>query len=251
MKGILKWLTRKAGYEVVNLRRPAATSIFPPDFDQIAIGVYASVRPFTLTTPERVFVLIRAVEYILANRIPGSLVECGVWRGGSTMAMARTLLSGNGQDRDLFLYDTYQGWQGMNQPVVADGEEARAEWTKHQDPRLNKWSIATVDEVKANMATTGYPSDRIHCIVGKVEDTLPASAPEAISLLRLDTDFYESTKHELLHLFPLLSRGGVLIVDDYGRHQGSRKAVDEFIQDNHVCLLLNRIDSDSRIGVKV
>jgi hypothetical protein len=251
MKEILRWLTRKAGYEVINLRRPVNTGIFPSDFDEMAIGTYASVRPFTLTSPERVFVLIRTVEYILANSIPGSLVECGVWRGGSMMAVARALLSQNRKDRELFLYDTYQGWQGMNQPIEADGECDQARWTRNQNPTTNKWSAVSADEVTANMATTGYPVDRIHCIVGKVEDTLPASAPEAISLLRLDTDFYESTKHELLHLFPRLSRGGVLIVDDYGSHQGSRKAVDEFIRENNVCLLLNRIDADARIGVRV
>jgi hypothetical protein len=248
MKGILKRLARKAGYEVINLRRPDNTGLFPPDFDQPTIEIYASVRPFTMTTPERVFSLIRAVEYILKNSIPGSLVECGVWKGGSMMAMALSLLRGNQKERDLFLYDTYQG---MTQPGEHDSQGVRTEWEKNQTPDHNKWAYASLDEVKGNMASTGYPPDRIHYIMGRVEDTLPVSVPDAISILRLDTDFYESTKHELQHLFPRLSRGGVLIVDDYGSFRGSQRAVEEYIQENHISLLLNRIDSDSRIAVKI
>jgi O-methyltransferase len=106
-------------------------------------------------------------------------------------------------------------------------------------------------QVRKNMSSTGYPPDRIHYVAGMVEETIPRSAPESISILRLDTDWYESTKHELIHLYPRLSRGGVLIIDDYAAFRGARKAVDEFIRENQLCLLLNRIDSDARIAVKL
>ena len=88
-------------------------------------------------------------------------------------------------------------------------------------------------------------------IKGKVEETIPEIIPGKISLLRLDTDWYESTLHNLNHLFPLLSKGGILILDDYGHWQGARKAVDEYLEKNNVKILLNRIDYTGRIAVKV
>jgi len=87
-------------------------------------------------------------------------------------------------------------------------------------------------------------------IVGKVEDTIPGEAPGKIAILRLDTDWYESTKHELINLYPKLSTGGVLIIDDYGHWEGARKAVDEYIHDQRLRILLNRIDYTGRIAVR-
>jgi hypothetical protein len=83
-----------------------------------------------------------------------------------------------------------------------------------------------------------------------VEDTIPGNMPKKIALLRLDTDWYESTKHELTHLFPLLQSNGVLIIDDYGHWEGARKAVNEYISDKHIRILLNRIDYTGRIAIK-
>ncbi len=100
------------------------------------------------------------------------------------------------------------------------------------------------------MLSTGYPKEKIHLIKGKVEDTIPENIPKEIALLRLDTDWYESTKHELIHLFPLLKPNGILIIDDYGHWEGARKAVDEYISDNNIHILLNRIDYSGRISVK-
>jgi O-methyltransferase len=87
--------------------------------------------------------------------------------------------------------------------------------------------------------------------MGKVEDTFPKDTPDKIAILRLDTDWYESTRHELIHLYPKLSIGGVLIIDDYGHWEGARKAVDEYINDNTLRILLNRIDYTGRIAVKM
>ena len=91
----------------------------------------------------------------------------------------------------------------------------------------------------------------VRLVKGKVEDTVPKNAPEKIALLRLDTDWYESTRRGLVHLFPRLVPGGVLIIDDYGHWQGARKAVDEYIAGNQVKILLNRVDYTGRIGVKI
>src|SRR5690606_24776929 len=102
----------------------------------------------------------------------------------------------------------------------------------------------------SNMVSTGYPMERCHFVEGKVEDTIPATVPDRISLLRLDTDWYESTRHELEHLWPLLQPGGVLIIDDYGHFEGARKAVDEYFLDRSDAPLLNRIDYTGRIAIK-
>jgi hypothetical protein len=97
---------------------------------------------------------------------------------------------------------------------------------------------------------TGYPAERVHLVRGPVEETLPAAAPERLALLRLDTDWYASTRHELEHLYPRLVDGGVLIVDDYGHWQGARQAVDEYFAGTAPPPLLHRIDYTARIGVK-
>jgi O-methyltransferase len=113
-----------------------------------------------------------------------------------------------------------------------------------------KCADAPLEQVKEVLLATGYPKNKIHFVPGKVEDTVPGSAPDAISLLRLDTDWYESTKHELVHLFPRLARAGVIIIDDYGHWRGSRQACDEYFAENRVPLLLNRIDYTGRIALK-
>jgi len=107
-----------------------------------------------------------------------------------------------------------------------------------------------LEEVQANLFSTGYPQGKINCVVGKVEDTIPGTMPAKIALLRLDTDWYASTRHELEHLFPLLQNNGVVIIDDYGHWLGARQAVDEYIAEQGLRILLNRIDYTGRIAIK-
>ena len=201
-----------------------------------------------MTSPERLYSLCKAVEYITKNRIPGDIVECGVWRGGSMVAAALTLVALNETTRSLWLYDTFEG---MTPPSDKDvriigGELADrllAESSKdNRRSRNSVWCYAPLEEVQKNMADTAYPGP-IHYIKGSVEKTIPESAPNLIAILRLDTDWYESTRHELVHLFPRLVPGGVLIIDDYGDWEGSRKAVDEYLEENGLPIFLSRIDS--------
>jgi len=226
---------------------------FPPDFDELDIRIFRAVEKFTMTTTDRIHTIIQAVKYIIKNKINGDLVECGVWRGGSIMAMALALKELGDTRRAIYLYDTFSG---MSTPTHADvsydGQSAQK--IHHHNKMSNNLAgllCASLEEVKSNVYSTGYPNDRFHFIKGKVEDTLPGNIPEKIALLRLDTDWYESTKHELTHLFPLLSHKGVIIIDDYGYWQGAKKAVDEYILENKLCILLNRIDDSCRIGLKV
>ena len=101
------------------------------------------------------------------------------------------------------------------------------------------------------MNSTGYDEGMVHLVKGRVEETIPQHAPDSIALLRLDTDWYESTKHELERLFPRLSKHGILIIDDYGHWQGARRAVDEYFAGNKIPILLSRADYTGRVAVKL
>jgi O-methyltransferase len=248
MKKILNFLIRpilrRMGMDLVRYYK----SDCPPDFDEMNIRIYNAVRNYTMTSAERVNALIEATKYVIRQKIDGALVECGVWRGGSVMAMALTLKE-MGEAREIYLYDTFSG---MSAPSEADEEVAHQIFFKNRtSENSSNWLFCPIEEVQTNILETGYPIEKCHFIKGKVEDTIPKEIPEKIALLRLDTDFYESTKYELTHLFPRLSPKGVIILDDYGLWKGARKAVDEYIMENRLDILLNRIDKQGRIAIKM
>ncbi len=207
----------------------------------------------TMTSTERLYALYKAVEYIVGHEIAGDFVECGVWRGGSVMMMALALQR-FGARRMIHCFDTFEG---MPSPGSADirhetGENAAsilARTPKRDGDYL--WAVAGLHLVKQNVESTGYPTDLVSYHRGRVEETIPVEAPEVISILRLDTDWYESTRHELSHLYPRLASGGILIIDDYGFWRGARKATDEYMAERARNLFLSRIDETGRIGVKV
>lgn len=220
----------------------------PIDYDADTVDTIRTVRRFTMTGPARLRALIGATEYVVQRGVPGAFVECGVWRGGSMMAVAETLLRLGSTDRELVLCDTFAG---MTPPSEADADSAYDGYSLTWMSRnREEWNGVSEERVRSAMDRTGYPSSMIRTVKGQVEETLPDAAPEAIALLRLDTDFYESTRHEMEHLFPRLQPGGVLILDDYGHYEGARRAVDEYLADHGIHLLLNRIDYTGRIAVK-
>jgi O-methyltransferase len=226
------------------------TPSFPLDFDEVDRDLCVRVKPYTMTTPPRIYALSRSVEYVVRLDVAGGVVECGVWRGGSMMAVALTLLRLGATDRDLYLFDTFEGMtQPTEEDVLHSGEPA-VDVLAASDRSSNDWGIASLDEVRDNVLGVGYPAERIRFVQGPVEETLPEHAPFEIALLRLDTDWYSSTRHELEHLYPRLVRGGALIVDDYGWWRGARRAVDEYVAAHALPLLLNRIDYTARIAVK-
>ncbi len=210
------------------------------------------VLPFTMTSPARVAALCEAVEYVVRNRVPGGIVECGVWKGGSMMAVARTLVRLGDPGRELYLFDTFEGMTAPTEKDIAITGESAAQLMAREDRRdpRSVWCVSPLEEVRQAVLGTGYDAAKVHFVKGRVEDTLPGRAPERIALLRLDTDWYESTRHEMEHLFPRLARGGVLIVDDYGHWGGARQAVDEYLGAHRVPLLLHRIDYTGRCAVK-
>ncbi len=225
---------------------------FPIGYSDEDKAIYTEAKPFTMTDKDKVLSLIHAVRYVTRAGIPGDIVECGVWKGGSMMAVARTLLNLGVTDRELRLFDTFEG---MSTPTEHDvnhkGYDAREVFdeTKFADREGSDWCYAGLEEVQRNVGGTGYPAERIHYTKGKVEDTLPAAAPDKIALLRLDTDWYESTLHEMRTLYPRLAPGGVLLVDDYFTWRGSKQAVDEYLAAEGVRLFLNPLSSGA-VGVK-
>lgn len=216
-------------------------------------SVIASLQAYTMTSATRLWSLMQAVRYIEREGIRGDFVECGVWRGGSVMAMATTLIQLDVFDRELWLFDTFEG---MTQPTDRDIEavtgttaEALLSSTDVADGD-NVWCVAGIEDVRKNVSSTGYPIDRCTFIKGDVAKTLQETIPEEIALLRLDTDWYESTKASLVRLFPRLVVGGICILDDYGHWQGARDAVDEYFAEREYAPLMHPIDFSGRIFFK-
>jgi hypothetical protein len=214
-------------------------------------ALHERCAPFTMTTPERMYAVWQAIRHAVRAGVPGDVVECGVWRGGSSMLAALTLIQCGDEERELYLYDTFAG---MSEPderdVAATGEPALPEWRQAERGELNEWCYSPLGEVERNLRSTGIDPARLHFVEGKVEDTIPGTVPDRISVLRLDTDWYESTWHELTHLYPRLSPGGVLILDDYGHWQGAREAVDRYFREVADPILLARTDYTGRVGVR-
>ena len=221
------------------------------DFSEDERKVLATVRDFTMTSSARVVSLVRAVDYLVAERIPGDFVECGVAAGGSVMAMAIRLKMLGAADRRIWLYDTFAG---MSEPTDEDrgrfGEPAAPRYQKRLKDGVSTWINHPLEKVKAAVATTGYSENLIEYVSGKVEETLPKRRPQTVALLRMDTDWHASTAAEMEHLWPLLVPGGIAIADDYYRWRGSRKAIDEYLSARRIRVFWARIDEHAAIAVK-
>jgi O-methyltransferase len=252
MKKLANKLIENFGYSVVkteHIRLKKFSDIKEHEFWDI----YQLCKPYTMTSIERMYALYNAVLYVLHNNIKGDFVECGVWRGGSSMLVARMMSNRKITDRKIFLYDTFEG---MSEPTSNDfdleGNKASDMLAENEHNKSESvWCLADIADVRHNLSLTGFNQDSIIFVKGKVEDTLPDNLPgNKIALLRLDTDWYESTKHELEHLYPELSVNGALIIDDYGHWEGCKKAVDEYFKENSIGILLHRVDYTGRMGIK-
>jgi len=233
---------------------------YPADFEPEAIEILEQVKNYTMTDVHIMYAMYQAVVYIEKNNIQGDIVECGVWKGGSCMIAALILKKNQNTKRKIYLYDTFEGMVAPkeNDRDINTKELAIDSWNRrcsenNEDNSLSNWCAAGLEEVKANMARTGYSQENVVYVQGKVQDTVGNPTypmPENIALLRLDTDWYESTKHELEHFYPRLAKNGVLIIDDYGQWQGQKEAADEFFKKQGENLLLNKI-LGARMAVKI
>lgn len=218
---------------------------FRIDLEQEFREIWKRAAPYTMISPERGYAVYQGVDYLLRRDLPGELVECGVWKGGTCMLMALLLLKRGVRDRTIRLYDTFSGMTepGPEDRIASSGQAVSERWTPG-------WWAVGQEEVRKNLEETGYPAENILTVAGDVCLTLEESRPEEIALLRLDTDWYESTRAELEALYPLLQSEGVLIIDDYGHFSGARRAAEEFFHGLKKPPLLQRSDYTGRIALK-
>lgn len=244
MKKTINKILKTLGYEITSVN--TKTQSMEKDF----LKKYELCKDYTMTDVHRMYATYQAVRYCIINNIQGSFVECGVWKGGHTMMMALKLKATK-QNRYIWLYDTFEG---MSEPTKHDVYRnkviAKNKYLQTNKGETTNWCYSPIEEVENNMKKTGYSDKRIMYIKGDVARTLKKWTPSKIALLRLDTDFYESTKAELETLYPKLSKGGVLLIDDYDAWQGSRKAVDEYFLKHNIKPLLHLTGNGGRIMIK-
>jgi len=203
---------------------------------------------------ERFLTLYQSISYVFNNDIQGDFVECGIFKGGSAMMMAYMLAEQlhSQKNQKIWMYDTFEGMANASRyDENIDNQNAFIELDKIKKKENSNdiWAYSSLNYVKNNLKKTNINENNLIYIKGLVEETLHKSKPEGIALLRLDTDFYESTKIELEILYPLLQKGGILIVDDYGHWKGCKKAVDEYFL-NKKGIFFQQIDYSGIVGVK-
>lgn len=224
-----------------------------PELNKVELDFLKKVlaASITMTSFESMVTLALACKYIVENQISGDFVEAGVWRGGSSI-VAKRFLTG---ERSYYLFDTYAG---MTEPTIHDyrvGASSNTStvehWKKLSNTTHNEWVFANLEEVEKNFRNFKLFDGSINFIKGNVLETLVSSnLPKNISLLRLDTDFYDSTLIELQVLWPRLVSGGILILDDYGHWDGARRAVDEYFQNEKDLLMVPIAGGGGRIILK-
>lgn len=179
------------------------------------------------------------MSYIISNGIEGDFVECGVWKGGNILGICSYLSSMGIENRSVWLYDTFSG---MTEPKEEDID--------YTGTRNYPLCDVNIESVKSVVDKSNYSKESMKYIVGDVCETLSdlTNIPQKIALLRLDTDWYDSTKKELDVLYDCVVQGGVIIIDDYGHWQGCKKAVDEFFDTRKITPNIEKIDYT---GIKI
>lgn len=244
---------------------PAAHRVTPqlrarfPDIDDDGFWKIADLAlPHTALSVQRLYSIYLSVKYVVENGVAGDVVECGVFKGGSAIMLAAAFAHFGDVSRTLFLFDTFEGWPqptkhdtdffGQNHKDLYDQSIAQPSNTAESIFTLSNFFERTRAAI---LSGSVYPQNRIVFVKGLVEDTLPHADIKTLSILRLDTDYYEATAWELKTLWPHLNTAGVLLIDDYGQFHGARKAVDEYLQQNRVPALLHRDDVTGRAMVKI
>jgi O-methyltransferase len=222
--------------------------------NEIEIIEYVSKNEFSMASIPRLINTLLSCKYVVENDIPGDFVECGVWRGGNGI-LAKMIFELMGSDKKVWMFDTFAG---MTKPsefdiVSKSNKHAGKKFQRTNKNSHSEWCYASLEDVKQNCLASAIDHLEMKFIKGDVSQTLldAKNLPEAISVLRLDTDFYESTKIELQVMYPILSHAGVLIIDDYGYWQGSKKAVDEYFIDKINKPLFNVVDFAGRSCLKI
>ncbi len=236
-------------WEMTYVARRGDNPILHYDDEESAREAVKLIDQFTMVSYERLITLWQQVHYLDKARIPGSLVECGTWKGGASGMMALAHLKSGVPSRELHLFDSFQGLPEPDKE--RDGESAVRYASGRAGGALNsiRKCVGPLEENKHLLADViGFPSRLTYYHVGWFQETL-REVPKtlgAIALLRIDGDWYESTKICLDTLYAQVSSGGIVVIDDYGKWPGCRKAVDEFMAKLNPPLFLNHIDAAGR-----
>lgn len=263
-KNILATIEDLKNFNVLVSADEAQGLTLPFDIQAVDDGTFYAIhercRPFTMADVFLNYSLYQGVRHIVSAGIDGDIVECGVWRGGSAMICALTLLQLGISDRKIYMYDsfdfTWPGYSEHDAQIYGRDNETTAAFVESVREKAmlahtgKAPPLLSLEETRNNVISTGYPVENLIFVQGYVENTIPEQTPDNISLLRLDTDFYDSTIHELRHLYPRLSSGGPLIIDDYPTEVGATIATDEYFAESGESILLNRIGIQGRIGVR-
>jgi O-methyltransferase len=241
---------------IIGRKKSKRPDPFPVELTSRERGFFEYVKQnkLSMTSDERMFTTMMACKYVVELGIEGDFVECGVWRGGNAL-LAAAMFKIYAAPRKVYLFDTFEG---MTQPTDFDrrastGESALRKYLGSQRKSHNSWCYASLDDVKSNFQKAGLLDDNIVFVKGDVVSTLAVAdnVPARISVLRLDTDWYESSKAELEALYPRLSIGGALLIDDYGHWAGCRQATDDFFVKYGNRPFLQYTDYTGRVGIKL
>ncbi len=177
------------------------------------------------------------VRAIVAGNVPGDFIEAGVWRGGAVILMRGLLKELGITDRKVWAADSFRGLPAPD----AEKYEADRGFGLHREKILS----VSLETVKNNFRKYDLLDDQVVFLEGWFKDTLPPAPVEKLALIRLDADMYESTMQALHHLYPKLSPGGFVIVDDYNAFPNCRQAVDEYRAQHRITEKMIAIDKEA------
>lgn len=250
---LFKSFFKKIGYDLSKLEKYSLDKNFP-ELTTFEKKIFGDISEYTMTSPERIFALMKSIEFIRKKNVQGDFVECGVWRGGNLILFQKYIEKFK-LKKKIFAFDTFSG---MTDPQTFDktfdNKSAKELLNKLNYKEINRKNNILIAECSKKDVYKNFQkfskNNNLICIEGNVEKTLKnkKNLPKKISILRLDTDWYESTKIELEKLYPLLQKNGILIIDDYGYWKGARKAVDEYFLNKNVVMF--KIDFTGRIIIK-
>lgn len=247
LKDIIKKILKTNGYSLVNDNQKIV-ELTNKDDELIKL-----IQDYSMTPKIRIFNLLQSLRYIKQKKIIGDYVECGVWKGGSILLFKKFIENEDKESKKkIYAFDTFEGMtRPSNEDYDLDSNIKAAELLNNDKSKIsNLWGVCSLEEVKSNLKRNLKNINNIFFIKGNVEKTLmnKENLPEKISILRLDTDWYTSTKKELEVLYEKVSSGGVIIIDDYGHWGGSKKAVDEFFLNKYVWM--HYVDYACRLIIK-
>lgn len=252
IKTIVENLFSKLGY-VINKKGMEASRL-PIELEPDEVNLILNIlkEKVSMASIERLSATLLAAKYISVNNISGAYIECGVWRGGNSIIASYVFEKYNDQ-RKCYLFDTYSG---MTKPTqddysIATMVAASEKYNENIGDGVNNWCLASLEDVKSNFRKYSISTRNIEFIKGDVMNTIDSHPIDNIAFLRLDTDWYESTKKELESFYSKINRGGVLMIDDYGHWAGSKKAVDEFFDKLGYRPLMHTIDYTGRTVLKI